>query len=166
MSEHVVKLEDVKLPLPSFPSGEVVLHGDRCSFLLYSTYHASDDRTAKSILIECVGLSLSRFGYPNDEGLPEHRLFGRGLGKVTGFGEVMDSELLNEYESMSGRSRERIGQGRGYPPSNYIAPSKRHFIIAFKENVFEAVCRELSLVGVFPDHSAALSQATLKISLD
>jgi hypothetical protein len=134
-SELVVELEDIKLPLPSSPSDEVVLHGDLNSFLIYSTYYARDDKTLKSVLVECEGLSLSRFGYPNDEGIVEHRLFSKGLSKLNGFGEVKDSDLLKEYETMSKRSRERIWQGRGIPASAYFPPPKRHFIVSFGECV-------------------------------
>ena len=165
MPEHVIKLEGIELPLPSSPSGEVVLHGDMTSFLIYSTYYASNDRTLKSVLVECEGLSLSRFGYPNDEGIAEHRLSSKGLGHLTGFGEVKDSELLTEYESMSRRSRERIWSGRRIPTSGYSPPSKRHFIVSFKENVFEAVCNNLRLAGIFADHSSALSDVAMKLNL-
>jgi hypothetical protein len=165
MPEHVVELEDIKLPLPSSPSDEVVLHGDMKSFLIYSTYYASNDQTLRSVLVECEGLSLSRFGYPNDEGIAEHRLASKGLGKLSGFGEVRDSDFIKEYESMSKCSRERLWSGRGVPAVNYSSPPKRHFIISFKENVFEAVCDELRLVGIFPDHSSALNQAAPKINL-
>ena len=165
MSEHVVELEDIKLPLPSSPSEEVVLHGDMDSFLIYSTFYASDNRTLKSILVACEGLSLSRFGYPNDEGIAEHRLFSKGLGNLNGFGEVKDSEFLKEYESMSKHSRERIWSGRKIPVSGYAPPMKRHFIVSFKENVFEAVCNNLRLVGIFPNHSSALNDVAPKINL-
>jgi hypothetical protein len=165
MSERVVELEDIKLPLPSSPSGEVILHGDMNSFLIYSTYYASNDRTLKSVLVECEGLSLSRFGYPNDEGIAEHRLSNKGLGQLSGFGEVKDSELHKEYESMSRRSSERIWSGRKIPTSDYSPPSTRHFIVSFKENVFEVVCNNLRLVGIYRDHSSALSDAAKKINL-
>jgi len=82
MSEQVVKLEGIELPLPASPSAEVVLHGDMRSFLIYSTYYAS------------------------------------------------------------------------------------HFIVSLKENVFEAICDELKLVGIFENHSLALQEAATKIGLN
>ncbi len=136
------------------------------SFLIYSTYYASDDRTAKSVLVACAGISLSRFGYPNDEGLTEHRLYRSGLGNLNGFGEVKDSEFLKEYETMSKGSHERIWSGRGLSATKQAHQSKRHFIVSFKENVFEVICQELKIIGIFPDHSAALSEAGQKINLD
>jgi hypothetical protein len=166
MAERVVEIEGLKLPLPSSPSNEVILHGDLSSFLIYSTYYASTDRSLKSVLVACAGLSLSRFGYPNDEGLPEHRLFSKGFDSLNGFGEVEDSELLKEYESMSKRSSERIWSGRGASFPYLEIPPHRHFIISFKENVFEVICHELKLVGVFSDHSSALREATIKINPD
>ena len=135
------------------------------SFLIYSTYYASNDGTAKSVLVECERLSLTRFGYPNDEGIAEHRLANRGLVQVSGFGEVKDSELIKEYESMRKRSRERIWAGRGISTAQFSFPAKRHFIVSFKENVFEAVCDNLRLVGVFADHSSALKEAVSNINL-
>ena len=78
MSEHVVIPKDVKLPLPATQGGSV-LHGELCTLLIYPTYYASDDSSLRYVLVECVGLGLSRFGYPNDEGLGEHRLYTRGL---------------------------------------------------------------------------------------
>jgi hypothetical protein len=165
MPEHVVELEDIKLPLPCSPSDEVVLHGDMNSFLIYSTFYASDDRSLKSVLVECVGLSLSRFGYPNDEGIGDHRLASKGLGELSGFGEVKDSEFLKEYESMSQRMEERMWGGREMPATGHSSPRKRHFIVSFKENVFEAVCSELRLAGIFSNHSSALSQAAPGLNL-
>lgn len=165
MPEQVVELEDIKLPLPSSPSNEVILHGDLSNFLICSTYYASSDRSLNSVLVEFDVLSLSRFGYPNDEGLPEHRLFGKGLDNLNGFGEVKDSEFLKECESMSNRSSERICSGREASFKNYKLPPARHFIVSFKENVFEVVCRELKVLGVFQNHPAALREATTKLNL-
>ena len=163
MSEHVVTPEDINLPLPATQGGSV-LHGELSTVLLYPTFYASEDSGLRYVLIECVGLSLSRFGYPNDEGLGEHRLYRKGLREIQGVAEVKDSDLLKEYESMSKRSHERIWGGRGIlsqvpnPPS-----SKRHFVFSFKENVFEALCDALTLVGTFPDFSSAFDEAKQRI---
>src|SRR6266446_8849259 len=166
MAERVVALEAVSLPLPSSPRDEVVLHGDMNSFLIYSTFQASVGQLGKSALIECVRPSFCTFGYPNDEGIAEHRLYDKGLSDLLGFGEVKDSELVREYETMSRRSAHRIWSGRGISLPENSKPAKRHFIISLKENVFEAVCNELRLVGIFPDHLTALEEARAEINLD
>ena len=165
MSERVVPLEGISLPLPSSPSDEVVLHGDMNSFLVYATFHASKDQTANTVLVECVRLSLCRFGYPNDEGIIEHRLYSKGLSDLLGFGEVKNSELVRECETMSQRSANRIWSGRGISLPKDSRPRQRHFIISLKENCFEAVCDDLQLVGIFPDHRKALEEAKAKINL-
>ncbi len=163
MAEHVVTPEDIKLPLPATPGG-TVLHDELSTVVLYPTYYASDDSSLRYVLVECEGLALSRFGYPNDEGLAEHRLYTKGLRDVLGVGEVKDSELLKEYESMSKRSHERIWGGRGMLSQvPYSRPSKRHFVFTFKENVFEAICDTLNLVGTYRDFSSAFDEAKQRI---
>src|SRR3954454_17052351 len=99
MAEHVIAAEEITLPVPA-SSGGAVLHGEMCTVLIYPTYYATDDSALRYVLIECAGLALSRFGYPNDEGLGEHRLYAKGLRDVHGLAEVKDSELLAEYQSM------------------------------------------------------------------
>jgi hypothetical protein len=162
MSEHVTNAQGIELPLPMGLEA-LVLHGDHSTFLIYASYYAANDSSLNYVLVECTRLGLSHFGYPNDEGLGEHRLYDKGLAKIHGFGEVHHSELLQEYESMRKRSRERIWRGRGVPEVKYSPSSKRHFIISFKENVFEAICEDLQLVGVFPDHSSAMQEASRKL---
>jgi hypothetical protein len=157
MNEHVIMPEDIKLPLPA--SGVSVLHGETSTFLIYPTYYGFRDKASQYILVECEELSLSRFGYPNDEGLGEHRLYNKGLKDVNGLAEVKNSELLAEYENMIRRSCERIWGGRGMLSQVPCSPSgKRHFVLSFKENVFEAICDTLRVVGVFSSYSEAFDE--------
>jgi hypothetical protein len=163
MGEYVVTPEDIKLPIPASAGGSV-LHGEMSTFLIYPTYYSSGDATLRYILVECEGMALSRFGYPNDEGLVEHRLYDKGLRNVLGIAEVKNSEFLEEYEHMSARSRERIWGGRGMLSQVPNSPSgKRHFVLSFKENVFEALCDGLRLVGTFTDFSSAFDDAKERI---
>ena len=60
---------------------------------------------------------------------------------------------------MASLSTERIWGPRGHTATAHDSTLTRHFIFPLKENVFEAVCRELKLVAVFHDESAALHQA-------
>jgi hypothetical protein len=164
MAEHVVTPKDVKLPATE---GGWVLHGEFSTYLIYPAYYSSEgstDSTLRYVLVECAGLGLSRFGYPNDEGLGEHRLYGKGLADVDGVGEVIESQLLEEYESMCKRSHERIWGGRGMLSQvQFTRTSKRHFVFSFKENVFEVICDSLRIVGLFPDSLSAFDQAKEKM---
>ncbi|MDB6121376.1 MAG: hypothetical protein JWQ71_369 [Pedosphaera sp.] len=161
-AEQVTTANDIQLPLPVGLEA-TVLHGELSTFLIYASYYATNDSSLKYVFIECTGMGLLRFGYPNDEGLGEHRLYHKGLASVHGFGEVHNSELLEEYESMRKRSFQRIWRGRDVPEVKYSRSSKRHFIISLKENVFEVLCEDLRLVAVFPDQSSALQEAIRKL---
>jgi hypothetical protein len=46
-----------------------------------------------------------------------------------------------------------------------VPPSpKRHFIFQFKEHVFEVLCEDLRMVGIFPDYASALHEANKTIN--
>jgi hypothetical protein len=61
---------------------------------------------------ECVDL---RFGYPNDEGLPEHPLFEQGLSaRASTVGEVLNSEWVRDTGAQMHANRQvrRANSGR------------------------------------------------------
>lgn len=165
MAEHVIFPKDISLPLAR--DGDViVLHGSLSSFLIYPTYDVAPFETEQFALIECTLVSLSRFGYPNDEGVPEHRLYDKGFSKTRMFGEVIESQLIEEYEAMHERSIQRIWADRLRDPRKFPRRHKRHFIFSFKEDVFEVVCEELRIIGMFPDCATAYQEAFTKLSFD
>jgi hypothetical protein len=72
--------------------------------------------------------SITRFGYPNDEALPGHPLYGRGLAAY-GIFEVHNSQwdrVLREQNLVS------------FP--NWQWPSRKHLVFSFHDSTFECIC--------------------------
>jgi hypothetical protein len=81
------------------------------------------------------GVSTLSFGWPNDEALPGHRLWGSGL-KYYAIQEISNSDLIEELERRNAaHQRHRPG----------IYRDCRHIIITFKEDTFECVCTAMEL---------------------
>ena len=77
----------------------------------------------------------THFGWPNDESLNGHRLYGNGL-KPYAVQEVIPSDWVAEMES---RNRSHPGHAAS------IFEGLRHIIIPFKDNTFECVFQDLSI---------------------
>ena len=81
------------------------------------------------------GVSTLSGGWPNDEALPGHRLWGSGL-KYYAIQEISNSDLIEELERRNAaHQRHRPGTYRDC----------RHIIITFKEDTFECVCAAMEL---------------------
>jgi hypothetical protein len=76
---------------------------------------------------------LTRFGYPNDEALSGHALWGRGLG-VYGCYEVLRSSWLEDINS---QNRKPFPKFEGY--------DVRHFVFTFHDSTFECLAEDLEL---------------------
>jgi len=59
-------------------------------------------------VLECVSCSMTKFGYPNDEGRPEHPLYRLGLDAGPPILEVRDSHWATEIFAQQRQSTQRI----------------------------------------------------------
>ena len=122
MAEHVVELEVPYFdPEPNVPAPVVLQSESKCLLVYW-------DRDSNRKALEFSRCSISKFGYPNDEALGGHRLYGKGLGFYSFF-EVIDSEWIAELR--------KVNQVR-FPNFRAFA-GKRHFIITFHDSTFECI---------------------------
>ena len=134
MAEHAVELEVPYFdPEPNVPE-PALLHSERKCFLVYW------DRGSNRRALEFFRCSISKFGYPNDEALGGHRLFGKGLSFYSCF-EVIESEWIVEL---------RKGNEVNFPNFSSFA-DKRHFIITFHDSTFECIASGFGAASFPPE---------------
>jgi hypothetical protein len=114
-----------------------------CSESVGSSGYLDDKGVA---VLECESCTVTRFGYPNDEGLPEHPLFALGLGNASSpILSVNGSAWASEVAAQRRASSDRIWGGRGMRiPAKQGADSK-HFIVLLKERTFECIAMALTV---------------------
>ncbi len=115
-------------------SEPVLLQNDDGAILTFSAVRLGPDGRREEAgygIVEFDLCSLTKFGYPNDEALPGHPLYERGLG-VYGVYEVRNSSwvrLITEQNRVA------------FP--NTPDSTKRHFIFTFHDSSFECIARGL-----------------------
>ncbi|MGA4634901.1 hypothetical protein ACPA5B_13580 [Pseudomonas solani] len=156
MTQRLVPYDIGCEPSPSIPA-EMLLQDSREAFLLF--FATTRDITDSGYLgdlgvavVECVGWETTKFGYPNDEGLPEHPLYSLGLGDESLVYEVVNSEWALEVGQQIKESAERI---RDKVEFNRDPP--RHFVVLLKEKTFECLARDIVVNHYAKDHAAAVS---------
>lgn len=158
MTQNIVPYDIGCEPSPS-DSGEVLVQDGESTFLLFcavsQTVQASGYLEDLGVaLLECIGCVATKFGYPNDEGLPEHPLYAMGLDDaVSSVLEILDSEWAQEMESQIQRSADRIWGSSRSRISN--RPPPRHFIICLKNRTFECLADQMIVQRYEPKFSAA-----------
>jgi hypothetical protein len=116
-------------------------------------FFASDDgsRPAGSlevIVVELAGCTSVRFGFPNDEALHGHPLYGAGLTHYQ-LHEVEDSAWLTQL-----RTAEAVhAQAPEVPFSN-----ARHFVFTFHDTTLETIAKNVRLVGSYASRAEAVEQ--------
>lgn len=143
-------------PSPSNPA-EMVLQTGWDAFLLFfattsdviDTGYLGDLGVA---VVECIGWETTKFGYPNDEGLPEHPLYSLGLGDESSVYEVVNSEWALEVGQQIQESAERICNR-----ADVNRPPRRHFIVLLKERTFECIAQDMVVNHYAKDFVAAFS---------
>ena len=156
-------------PSPSVPA-EMVIQDGWATYLLFFAVSKSADETGNLkdlgvAVIECKHCSAAKFGYPNDEGLPEHPLYHLGLGTAeSSILEVVGSAWAQEVFQQQIASGRRIWGGRNstWKPAQDEPP--RHFIIPLKEQTFECLATELSVEFFAKDFPEALRHVHQKLS--
>ena len=104
---------------------------------------------------ELVGGTSVKFGFPNDEVLHGHRLYGAGLG-YDQLHEVDNSAWLSEL-----RAIEAI---HDHAPEMPFA-NARHFVLTFHDSTLEAVATDVRLIGSYGTRAGAIRQMTVLAGL-
>jgi hypothetical protein len=135
-------------PSPSVPA-ETLLQDGREAYLLFFAVskvvnefgYLKDLGVAIVHFKEC---EITKFGYPNDEGLPEHPLYKYGMANAeSSVLEVIDSPWQREISQQRVASVSRIKRddemGKLFA-KNY---SRRHFVITLKAATVECIASEI-----------------------
>lgn len=151
-------------PSPSVPAETLIANGWQTFILFHAvskTSAASGNLTSLGVaVIECIDCLSSRFGYPNDEGRPEHPLFQLGLVEVeSSILEVTDSEWTSEIAAQTAASAVRIW-GKSWQPR---PEQLRHFVILLKEATFECIAKDLVVRRFFNAFDEALTYVNGKL---
>jgi hypothetical protein len=111
-------------------SAPMILQNDSSAFLTFSAVKDADgSRSTGTAVIEFDLCLWTMFGYPNDEALAGHPLYGRGLSAYRIF-EVRNSHWV----------RRKTEQNRVSFPNTKDSDS-RHLIFSFHDSTFECICR-------------------------
>jgi hypothetical protein len=95
-------------------------------------------------ILDCQDCHISQFGYPNDEGLPEHPLYCCGIAEArTSVLEVTESTWADDVSNQMLASARRIWSGRGTNWQWARDRKLRHFMITLKEATFECLASAL-----------------------
>jgi hypothetical protein len=136
-------------PSPSVPA-ETLLQDGWCTYLLFAAVskEIGEDGYPKDLgvaVLRCRGCQFSKFGYPNDEGLPEHPLYAIGMsGARTSIFEVIDSAWGREVSEQMAVSARRIWGQREIECGRTSTVTK-HFIVTLKELTFECIALSLAV---------------------
>ena len=76
---------------------------------------------------------IVKFGYPNDEALPGHPLYSKGL-SYYGLFEVLDSSWIKTLAEQNLVSFPNPGPSR---------PSRRHFVVTFHDSTLECIAERM-----------------------
>ena len=93
--------------------------------------------TAGTDIVEIKRCVITRFGYPNDEALPGHPLYQRGLGAYAIY-EVLHSSWIAQVQAQN-----RVS----FPGAEYWLSSDRyhHYAFTFHDSMFECIAGEIVL---------------------
>jgi hypothetical protein len=150
---------------PASVSAETLLQDGWSTFLLFFAVSqtASTSGQLKDIgvaVLECVGCVSTKFGYPNDEGLPEHPLYNKGVSdSSSSILEVMDSAWVKEVTAQMHQSSKRIWGGASASRSEL-----RHFIVCLKETTFECLSSGLVVKNYAENFPTALAYVHARFS--
>lgn len=156
-------------PSPSVPAETVIQDGWKTYLLFFAVSKAVGpsgylDDLGVAVL-NCGGCVMAKFGYPNDEGLPEHPLYHCGMaGAVGSVLEVVDSAWSAEVDVQRVASARRIWAGRGIAPDWVKEFKSRHFIVTLKEKTFECLTSSIAVERFFPTFAEATAFTMAKLA--
>lgn len=156
MSEERVVALEVGCHPEAAISGGLLLQSEEEVFLLFNAL--SDEPNALGLyervgtaLMEFKTCFLTRFGYPNDEGRPEHALYQQGLAALDyRICEVLNSSWASAERERRRRSAERIWGTRFQRAYHDDDWTTRHFLAAFHDSTFECLAADFQ-VTVHPE---------------
>ena len=136
-------------------SGPMVVQNDSNTVLTFNAVRMlPDGRRGKAgtAVVEFDLCSWTTFGYPNDEALPGHPLYGRGLAAYDIF-DVLNSHWV----------RRMTEQNRVAFPDTKDSES-RHLVFSFHDSTFECICKGIkaSSLSTAP-YADTFSEITRKI---
>ena len=144
MDKELVK--SLNLPFrPSIGANLNLFESENRTFLLFPI--VDDKKEAKSYTIakfEFLNCIITKFGYPNDEGIVEHELYNKGLSNSPfEINEVINSNWIKEIEKKNEDSCKRIAAERNKQVGMHKKNQElRHFIIVSKEKTFECIAKD------------------------
>lgn len=136
-------------PSPSVP-GETVIQDGWATYLLFFAVSKSADDTGylKDLgvaVVECKHCSASKFGYPNDEGRPEHPLYNLGLGAAeSSVLEIVGSTWAQEVHQQQIASSQRID---GSSRERSFGWSRRKEYVRMAPSVLAATASPSGMIG-------------------
>ncbi len=98
--------------------------------------------TTPNVIVQCHGVLITRFGYPNDEALAGDPLYATGL-KFYEVVEVLESPWLRDINA---RNRTRFPNFKDY--------DHKHYFMAFHDSSFEVLCRSITFDHIEPNEIA------------
>lgn len=105
------------------------------------------DENSQVRVAELVGCTSVQFGFPNDEVLNGHPLYGRGLTPYAAH-VVDDSPWLAELRRVESH----------HPLAGAVPfENARHFLLSFHDSTLEAIATDIAMLAAFPDSLAAAS---------
>ena len=165
--EKVVDFDLGCEPSPSVPA-ETVLQDGWSTFLLFFAVSRGKNERGKLddlgvAVVNCDGCVQSKFGYPNDEGQLEHRLYTQELSKRgESVFEVLNSKWALEVKSQMKESAVRIWGQRNMLDQVNTDAEIRHFVVFLKEATFECLSTRL-VVDRFCGSFAEAQEYVLKV---
>lgn len=151
--DHAVPIDVGCIPEAAV-SGPVLLQTDDAAFLTFNAMRAGPDgmrEDAGTAVVELERCCVTRFGYPNDEALPGHPLYARGL-SAYGIYEIRNSRwirVLTERNSVS------------FPSSSFARQT--HFFIAFHDSSFECIADSLKVTLTTKPYAEVFASITQRV---
>lgn len=147
-------------PSPSVPAEMVIQDGWKTYLLFFAVSKGVGrsgylDELGVAVL-NCDHCVMAKFGYPNDEGLPEHSLYRFGMADAaSSVLEVVDSTWAAEVGGQQVASTRRIWGSRGIAPDWVNGCKSRHFIVTLKEKTFECLASSIVVERFCPSFAEA-----------
>lgn len=135
-------------------SGPLLLQDDYAAFLTFNAVRPNVDgrmEPAGTAVVEIVGCSTTKFRYPNDEALPGHPLYSKGLSYYSTF-EVRQSSWVAD----------KAAQNRVSFP-NYTRSGLRHFVFTFHDSTFECLADDIKIEVSQEPYSQIFQRLTERI---
>jgi hypothetical protein len=139
MPERVVEI-DLGVTPEAAISGAVLVQTEERAFLTFNAMRPTNRPTphggfymedAGTAVVELIGCSVTKFGYPNDEAWSH---IPRTKGLTYGVFEVEDSDWVRDLVRLNQFAFPKTTTWRG-----------RHFLFLFHDSSFECIARELKL---------------------